>query len=325
MTILDNSRAAFYFKRRARNASTPALYAWGAALQDIELRATLKARLDVASLAADTARAAYNAGDDKRRFAPLTVAMDAARTARARASDALHQGATAYGHSRADGYTGNWTSTGAMYFAADPESLFRDYQKAHDVGGADHTGWFDNPHNESARDGSGLVYGVTAQIAPNDGRARFIAGYACGSDENGAMFDMGTFYESSPSGEDWETARRDAARAGDGMAEKAADDMQEHATAWQAGNDWAELRETENATRRDLLLILAERRALPAMPNGSKVDRLCKVIRDEVQKGLRDIRKSRAKRRELMRGDNEGLDFYPTPALMVSFNEGAGV
>ena len=88
------------------------------------------------------------------------------------------------------------------------------------------SGWYDNPHGESSRDGSGLIYGLVYQLPARKGQSRFVAAYQHGYNDSGALIDFATVYTSEPGGT-WGSAQdddaaRDAARAADSMAEKAA-------------------------------------------------------------------------------------------------------
>lgn len=116
------------------------------------------------------------------------------------------------------------------------------------------SGWYDNPHGESFKDGSGLVYGVVFQLPGRNGLARFVAGYRSGSDYGeGATVDLGTIYESESSRGDWSYSVQDhddaieAARAADSMAARAAEREREYQEAYGNGRDCVEAIREANA------------------------------------------------------------------------------
>lgn len=189
------------------------------------------------------------------------------------------------------------------------------------------SGWFDNPHGESFKDGSGLIYGLVYQLPARKGRSRFVAAYQNGCNDSGALIDFGTVYISEPgrtwgSGQD-DDAAREAARAADHMAEKAAESEREYQTAWRAGSDYAEKGQDIAQTRKELLAILAERRAVKG--NG-EYPALCAAIRSQVESLLETIAEARTKRADLANGDAEELYFWTgDKRLQAAFCEGAGL
>jgi hypothetical protein len=88
--------------------------------------------------------------------------------------------------------------------------------------------YYDNPHGESWRDGSGLMWGVVARLS----HGRALAGWQHGGTDGGPTLSAKIF-----SGPD---AAEDAAYYADGMAERAAEREREYQEAWRAGDDWAE-------------------------------------------------------------------------------------
>lgn len=193
-------------------------------------------------------------------------------------------------------------------------------------------GWYDNPYAESFKDGSGLVYGLVYQLPARKGKSRFVAAYQHGENDSGALIDFSTIHVSPFAGGTHDTAReddaaRDAARAADYLAQKAAEAEREYKTAWSAGSQWAGEKEDVATTRKKVLGILSERRA--AMHNNAITDsdyfQLCDAIRVRVRDLLRDIATARATMRELAEGDNPTLGFWTGDArLRDAFNDGAG-
>lgn len=210
----------------------------------------------------------------------------------------------------------------------DTDSAFRDTVAAHDVTGAgiDHNGWYDNPHGESFRDGSGLCFGVVCQLPGRDGKARYVAGYQFGDCEGGPSLDLSTIYE-SPAESSWDTpdSMVEAARAADSMAESAAEKEREYKTAWGAGSAYADKLESEEAARAEALAILKERRAARATDPGA-YPALCAAIRGKVESLVELIRESREERATLANGDSDPFYFWTgEERLRGAFCEGAGL
>lgn len=190
----------------------------------------------------------------------------------------------------------------------------------------DSSGWYDNPHGES-RGGSGLIYGLVYQLPARKGQSRFVAAYQNGCNDSGALIDFGTVYTSEPGGT-WGSAQdddaaRDAARAADSMAEKAAESEREYQTARRAGSDYAQEAETIAEARQEALAILSERRAVKGKGN---YPALCAAIRSQVESLLATIAEARTKRADLANGDAEGLYFWNGDSeLRAAFCEGANL
>lgn len=194
-------------------------------------------------------------------------------------------------------YVGTWQRESGHWFCEYPAGFFRDVIRASDTGAIDHNGWYDNDHGESFKDGSGLIWGIVAQMVGRNGRARFVAGYQVG-DSCGAVFDMSQIFEGE--GDDSEQAQRDCAFAADSMAESCADKERDFKRAWEAGQEWRDMKEQEQETRRETLELLAERRHARALPVDSFPqirESLCSLIRGKIA----DISESREKRESLWR------------------------
>ena len=189
------------------------------------------------------------------------------------------------------------------------------------------SGLYDNPHVESFKEGSGLIYGLVYQLPARKGRSRFVAAYQNGCNDSGALIDFGTVYTSEPGGT-WGSAQdddaaRDAARAADHMAEKEAESEREYQTAWRAGSNYAQYAETIAEARQDALAILAERRAVKGKGN---YPALCAASRSQVESLLETITEARTKRADLANGDADGLYFWPgDKRLQAAFCEGANL
>lgn len=135
------------------------------------------------------------------------------------------------------------------------------------------SGWYDNPHGESFKDGTGLIYGVVFQLPGRNGLARFVAGYRSGSDYGeGVTIDLGTIYESESARGDWSYSildhddAQDAARAADHMAGRAAEREREYREAYDNGRDCVEaMREVKSVGKawlkeyRELRAVFCER------------------------------------------------------------------
>lgn len=156
--------------------------------------------------------------------------------------------------------------------------------KAHWQGAAS---WFDNPHGESARDGSGLCWGVVALLS----HGRALAGWQFGGTDGGPTLSTRIF-----TGPDY---LEDAARYADGLAERAAEDEREYRAAYDAGARWAELGAEITEARAAALALLAERRTLRGRVDCEAWPGMVRAIRDSVAGWVRDIAEARAERAEL--------------------------
>lgn len=212
-------------------------------------------------------------------------------------------------------------------------------------------GWHTDPHGDTFKDGTGLAWGVVYQLPGRDGKARFVAGYVMGGDSDDLpIIDFRNVYEENcradyctvpgPGTErygywSWESnprdmsAARDAARAADQMAERAAEKEREYNNAWQAGNLFADLGEEIKRQRESVRALLSERRkAMASGEDGAGFKAICDVIRRSVSSSLADIQGARDKRAKLAKG--EPVDychgFYTgDKTLRDAFAEGAGL
>lgn len=304
MTIdRDSDIARAYRKARRYGYGTGALRPAGLALAE--------ARKSLATVA--QARAAYEAANPQTADAqaPGALPIDSAEG---------HAARSAYVNARAR--AGLYASGTGWQTWPDTDSAFRDTVAAHDVPGAgiDHNGWYDNPHSESARDGSGLIWGVVCQLPGKGGCARYVAGWQQGGTDGGPCLDLTRIY-SSPAESSWDSpdAQAEAARAADSMAEAAAEAEREYQEAWDMGRQWAELGETVAETRTRTLELLRQNRE----SGGSRdLPAIHATIRDAVCKAWRDICEARAERESLASGlywSRHNL----TP--LEAFAEGAGL
>ena len=196
-------------------------------------------------------------------------------------------------------------------------------------------GWFDNPHGESFKDGSGLIYGLVYQLRGQNGQARFVAAYQNGCNDSGALFDFSTIYTASRDDSYWVAngdkddiaGLREAARAADSMAEKAAESEREYQTAWRAGSDYAQEAETIESAKAELReLLKARREARDLIPIAHRNAALCEAIADKCCGLLETIAEARTKRADLANGDADGLYFWTgDKRLQDAFCEGAGM
>lgn len=234
---------------------------------------------------------------------------------------------------------------GDSVFVESLDSAFREKGYADELAQLNHTGWYADSYSDST------YRGVVLQISASRGRARFVPAYQ-ESDSGGYVVDVSQVFEADPAAElqsarrqigaaywrpdmesesYWleaaaEQAAKDCARAADSMAESAAEDAREYDEAWQAGRQFEELGEDIATTRREILAILKERRAV----SGVEAPTLCGVIRARVESMLNDIRANREKRAELRDSAKGGKpdaapDTYQARAwtLWCAFCEGA--
>jgi hypothetical protein len=193
-------------------------------------------------------------------------------------------------------------------------------------------GWHTDPYGDTFRDGSGLCYGLVYQLPGRKGRARFVAGYEFGGVDGGPTLDLGTVYESaSAGGGAWDTDprdhddARDAARAADSMAERAAEREREYQTAWALGREYDDAREEAATARRAALALLKERRAARAL--GSGFPAICETIRGQVRALLATIEAARETQRKALDGEggNGRLSVYMGEEEKAAFCDAAGL
>lgn len=307
--IQDNSRAAHYLAWRKESRTATAAKAWALAERDAQRAADALAAYDAAR--ADLAARWADLGQiEPKRYSPEGQALAAAREAVSKASaTAARLRRYVPGNLKPEAPGGHCDGRSYYLIREDGRGAFRSVTPAHDCeGGPDHNGWYTNPHGESARDGSGLCWGIVAQLAGKDRAPRYLAGYQFGGVDSGAQVALGRIYD----------CPRDAARAADGLAESAAETEKEYQEAWGAGNRWADLGEEVATARREALAILKERREAMRAAAGAAMPALCGAIRAQVSGLLDSIREAREEREELAGG-------YYDAAGRAAFCEGAGL
>lgn len=303
--IENHSRAAFYLAARAEGYR--ASDAWRVAARR---ESFYHAKAEASRAAGDALAAMWESLGkvEPKRYSPEGQALTAARDAAAKANKESTAAGAYRGDAAARPYVGTWQpSKRGHFYAESPESLFRGVWRAHEVAprAIDHHGYYDNPYGDSSRDGSGLVFGMVAQLPGRDGQARYVAGYCYGgSDRGGATFNMAEIFTAA--GDDSESAMRDAALRGDQWAEAAAEDEKAYQAASNSGARWAELGEEIAACRKAALELLAERRAAKGRA-GANHPAICRAISDSVAGFRRDIAEARKERAELAAGESDLL------------------
>lgn len=288
-----------------------------AALQAARAALVALPALEAAEEAAGAALEACRALDG-RKYAP---GMEAARAARDRAAAAARAG-------RAWKYAGPvWTRGYPHNGPRDLESFWSD--KSGPLRNIQEAGAFLDSrassvfYCDSFQDNT--CGGYIAQLPSLKGRARYVAGFGFSHDESGACFDLSDIFESDFEGERdsarrqigkaywtpvmeapgyWaesahETARKEAARRAADLAERAAEKESEYQEAWQAGSQWARLKEEEEEERREALAILKERKAARAI-DPAAFPALCSALRGKVESILESIREKREERAGLV-------------------------
>lgn len=168
---------------------------------------------------------------------------------------------------------------------------------AHDVGGwhrfygpaVSHTGWYLSDDNWTGETVSGVVY----QLPAKNGRARYLYGFAdpfnCDSEGRGpACLSLEVVEgEALECSYDVDSELRTAARWGDSMAERYADEAREYHRAWQAGS---QAREAAQEMRGAGAVYVARCRALREMRgSGNAIHEMRLAILDAAAR-LRDLR-----------------------------------
>lgn len=192
------------------------------------------------------------------------------------------------------------------------------------------SGWLTDPYGDVFRDGTGLCYGLVFQLTGRNGKARFVAGYQFGGCDGGPTVDLGTIYEED-SRDLWGSdqnprnmeAARDAARAADSMAQRAAEDEREYQTAWQAGSRYNDCLDELATIRKSVLATIADMKGacktIAALPMSIRTR-----LRQSIESDLDERATLFEKMAKLASGDYDNLGFYPDERLRSAFNEGAG-
>lgn len=265
-------------------------------------------------------------GAEDSAYAEATARNDSARRACAEARRLVAFSGPLHGRP----YVGTWQpGKPGQFYCEKPESVFRAVRAIHDLGRyhagkPDHGGWYTCPYGESFRDGSGLCWGVVAQLTGRNGQARFVAGWQFGGHDAGPTLDLGRIFEAQ--GDDSESAEAEAARHADSLAERAAESERNYQAAWQAGQRWADLGREIEESRAEVLAVLAERRKARAL-SGADLPALCGAIRARVSDMLAEIAEARAKRAELAEGESGPYLYFwaGCPEMRAAFCDGAEV
>jgi hypothetical protein len=194
----------------------------------------------------------------------------------------------------------------------------------------DHKGWFTSEDNFTGEVLRGAVY----QLPGRGGRPLFVAAYGDpnnGSADQGgpALFDFESVFEGEAGEESpsLNEGAKEAARAADSFAERAAESEREYQEAWQAGSRWADLGQELTGTRQEVRALIADLKAArDRISDKSGLDRLCAVIRARIVAARESMAELAAERDSLLetfrprawyRADKES-------SLRDAFNEGAG-
>lgn len=199
-------------------------------------------------------------------------------------------------------------------------------------------GWHTDSFGDVFRDGSGLCFGVVYQLPGRKGESRFVAGYEFGGVDGGPTLDLTRVFTEPRGGDSYWVAHgdkddiptlREAARHADALAKGAAETERTYQTAWRAGSQWAQEKETAEHARKEARELLAERRRMirgEAWTEGAgpELPAICRAIRGQVIDALQTIRDARERMAELAAGDCGELFFYPDETTRAAFAEGAG-
>lgn len=190
---------------------------------------------------------------------------------------------------------------------------------------SDRNGWYADSFQDAT------MRGVVYQLPGRNGECRFVAGYQ-ESDSDGCVIDFSTIYSEKSAqwyesscyrGWTWETdskdieSARDAARAADSMAQRAAEESREYDTAWQAGSHAAMERDDAQAVRRDFLELIQEIKATDYPPA------TCKALRERAIGLVEAWREAKARIVTLRNGEDERFFFYASEKRLAdAFAEG---
>lgn len=202
-------------------------------------------------------------------------------------------------------------------------SVLRDVRDAETVRGCRRVAsFYDNPHGESFKDGSGLVIPVVAQLRGRDGCALFVPGYRFGGACDDGAFNLADVYKAS--GDNAEEAQAEAARAAESLAEKAAEREREYKGAWGAGCEWREEGEKIERLREEARELLKERRAARSLAPAA-FPALCETVRRRVADILAEVTEARERRRTLADGDDSTFFHFGDAQARAAFCDGAGI
>lgn len=187
-----------------------------------------------------------------------------------------------------------------------------------------HTGWNADPYGEE------VYTGHVWQLPARKGVARFVGGYIDPCNDGAARIDtwaiMGDDRRGGSGFDGPDNGEIQAARIGDGMAERDAEEAQDYGRAWAAGARWRELRDEEADFRAEALALAREARALRRKVSPQEAPNVCARLRADIQELWESIQQHRAERRQLKDGDSDGFIFWPgRPELVGAFKEGAGL
>jgi len=213
--------------------------------------------------------------------------------------------------------------TALRYFETAAEGGFRFVEFANDIAkrrGAriDYEGWYSDSFQEAT------YRPCVLQITGKGRAARYLAAYQ-ESDNDGFVVDLSEIYSEGRSRiadlrpRDSDGAL-EAARMADRFAEREAEKSRDYDEAWQAGAQWAQLREDEHEARAQLLTLAREARALRVKVSPDEAPTVCAKLRAIVLNLAVEIQASRDKRREL--ADFGG--YAIRQGLHLAFNGGAG-
>lgn len=142
--------------------------------------------------------------------------------------------------------------------------------------GIDHKGWFlddDGAQGETYR-------GAVWQLPSRGGRPVYVPGYVENiSGQEGGRLDFSNLQFGDVGGEG-DSAKRDAAHAGDSLAERDAERARDYNRAYMAGSLYAQALEEAQAAKVELRQLLKDRRDMRAQAQGAgeAAMRICRVI-----------------------------------------------
>jgi hypothetical protein len=216
--------------------------------------------------------------------------------------------------------------TALRYFESAAEGGFRFVGFANDIArlrgarGAriDHEGWYSDSFQEAT------YRPCVLQVTGKGRAARYVAAYQ-ESDNDGFLVDLSEVFSEGadqqcgcdPRDSD---GALEAARAADRFAEREAEKSREYDEAWQAGAQWARLREDEHANRAQLLTLAREARALRVKVSPDEAPTVCAQLRAIVLNLAVEIQASRDKRAEI----SDFGAYAIHQGLHLAFNDGAG-
>ncbi|RNJ49381.1 hypothetical protein D1O30_06975 [Methylocystis hirsuta] len=166
--------------------------------------------------------------------------------------------------------------------------------------GIRHQGWYTDDDGISGE----VLRGAVWQLPARRGVARYIAGYKDPNNKGAAFVDLDIISFAPAASLSRlgdlanESAKHDAARRADSIAERNAKRERDYNAEFHAGSEWSDMAEQITRIRQETLALLRELRPLRHAAT-IEVPTICKHLRRDIESGLAEIHKLRRRRAEI--------------------------